>query len=575
MKKMEIKNLKVKDYLEHLARHQIKEIISDECMSALANVKAQYGDTETHCAGLEVRLGDPEPYIDYIMEIDEFNITGADRLWYELDYEEYAKGGHLEPCLFYTAYLNSATDKDYLKKLLAGFLGEKRARTLYDPLIRIMAVNPKMYVRSIGTMTSRQELDIMRMVLYFPTWDELFQGLSDIGWKGDIKALKAALEPWKEVWSTEAAVDLGPEGVMSEKIGFEMFSPCWKHPVLMSSFISRLEKAGLCLPSKGDALRRWTNILPDGDPFIHTFVAYFKLNYKDGKITEAKAYLEQSPTPGNYYFPAYERPVLVEMELKNRSHVLDPGTAVHWLNELKANRVRKVRFTGDVLEYQHLSELLKHCKERGINPIIEINSKVPKEKMAALPALDAPSLIVDFDLLKSLHGIDLAKTSAKWYMDSGNAGTLPQVVSESEKLGIKELIITGMTPQKPAAVYPEKQQLIEAAEFINNYKNTKMTLSVDSCFSPLRAIMGGENTKRNPNRGIERGCSAGRDRFCIHADGRLSPCMFIKETEQSDSLAAYWEESETVQKLRSIKENTAESCRGCCYRRHCLTCYCK
>ena len=572
---MEIQNLKVKDYLEHLARHQIKEIISDECMAALANVKTQYGQAITHGAGLEVRLAESAPYVDYIMEIDEHNIPGATRLWYELDYEEFAKGGHLEPCLFLTAHLNSATDKDHLKKLLAGFLGERRAKSLYNPLVSLMDTNPDMVVRSIGTMTSRQELDIMRLVLFFPKWEGIFQGLSDIGWKGDIKALKTALDPWKEIWSTEVAVDLGPKGVISEKIGFEIFSPCWKHPVLMSSFISKLEKAGLCLKSKGDALRRWTAILPEGDPFIQTFVAYFKLNYKDGKITEAKAYLKQSPSPGNYYFPAYEKPVFVEMELKNQRHVLDPGTAVHWLNELKANRVRKVRFTGDVLEYQHLSELLKHCKEHGISPIIEISSKVPEEKMAALPALDAPSFIVDFDLLESLQGIDLAKTSVKWYMDSGNAGTLPQVVSESEKLGVKGLIITGMTPQKPAAVYPEKQQLIEAAEFINNYKNTKMTLSVDSCFSPLRAIMGGENTKRNRNRGIERGCSAGRDRFCIHADGRLSPCIFIKEFENPDSLAAYWEKSETVQKLRSIKENTAESCKGCCYRRHCLTCYCK
>ena len=550
MKKMEIKNLKVKDYLEHLARHQIKEIISDECISALANVKAQYGDTETHCAGLEVRLGDPEPYIDYIMEIDEFNIPGADRLWYELDYEEYAKGGHLEPCLFYTAYLNSATDKDYLKKLLAGFLGEKRARTLYDPLIRIMAVNPKMYVRSIGTMTSRQELDIMRMVLYFPTWDELFQGLSDIGWKGDIKALKAALEPWKEVWSTEAAVDLGPEGVMSEKIGFEMFSPSWKHPVLMSSFISRLEKAGLCLPSKGDALRRWINILPDGDPFIHTFVAYFKLNYKDGKITEAKAYLEQSPTPGNYYFAAYEKPVFAEMELKNRSNALDLDTAIHWLKELEANRVRKVKFIGNVLEYEHTRELLTYCREHGISSQVEIDIKELEEKLAELTASG------------------FSKISAKWYMSAANASELPQVVASAEKLGVKELIITSNN-------YPEKQQLIQAAEFITKLKDIKITLTVDSCFSPLRAIMGGANPVKNPNRGIERGCSAGRDRFCVRADGQLSPCIYIEESENFDLLADYWEKSTALQKLRSIEKNTVESCKDCCYNRFCLPCYYK
>ena len=319
-------------------------------MTALANVETQYGNTFTHCAGLEVRLGDPEPYIDYIMEIDESNIPGAERLWYELDYGEFAKGGQLEPCLFFTAYLNSKTDKNYLKKLLTGFLGEKRAKSLYNPLLCLMDVNPDMYVRSIGTMTSRKELDIMRLVLYFPTWDEMFQGLSDIGWEGDINALKAALEPWKEVWSTEVAVDLGPDGVLSSKIGFEMFCPSWKHPVIADRFITKLENAGLCLPSKGDALRRWNRILPDGDPFIQTFVAYYKLNYQEGKITEAKAYLEQTPSPAHYYFSAYEKPIFVEMELKNKNNVLDLDRAVHWLKELEANRVWKVRFRGNVLE---------------------------------------------------------------------------------------------------------------------------------------------------------------------------------------------------------------------------------
>ena len=537
-------------------------------MAALANVETQYGNTFTHCAGLEVRLGDPELYIDYIMEIDESNIPGAERLWYELDYGEFAKGGQLEPCLFFTAYLNSATDKAYLKKLLTGFLGEKRAKSLYNPLLCLMAVNPDMYVRSIGTMTSRKELDIMRLVLYFPTWDEMFQGLSDIGWKGNINALKAALGPWKEVWSTEVAVDLGPDGVLSSKIGFEMFCPSWKHPVIADRFITKLENAGLCLPSKGAALRRWNRILPDGNPFIQTFVAYYKLNYQDGKITEAKAYLEQTPSPAHYYFSTYEKPIFVEMELKNQSNVLDLDRAIHWLKELEANRVWRVRFSGNVLEYEHINELLIYCKEHGISSQIEITGKVQEKRVAEMTAAGVSSFIIDFDLLISLQGLDFSKISARWHMNSDNTHELPQVVAEAEKLRVKELIIS-------SSRCPEKQQLIKAAEFINNLKDTHITLTVDSCFSPLRAIMGGANPVKNPNRGIERGCSAGRDHLCIHADGQLSPCINIEESEAFDSLAEYWEKSERVQKLRSIENNAAESCKDCIYKRFCLPCYCQ
>lgn len=565
---MRKQDLKVKDYLAHLERHPIPEIISDKCMAALANVKAQYGETFSHCAGLEVRLGDPEPYIDYIMEIDESNIPGIKRLWYELDYGEFAEGKHLEPCLFYTAYLNSATDRDYLRKMLTGFLGKKRADSLYNPLIRLMAVNPDMYVRSIGTMTSRKELDIMRLVLYFPTWEGIFQGLSDIGWKGDIRALRAALEPWNEVWSTEVAIDLGPDGVLSSKIGFELFCPSWRHPVIGDRFITKLENAGLCLPSKGAALRRWNRFLPDGDPFIQTFVAYYKLNYKDGKINEAKAYLEQAPYPAHYYFSAYEKPVFVEMELKNQSHTLDKSKAVHWLKQLEANRVREVRFMGNVTEYEHTRELITHCREHGISSQVEICGNVQEEWAAEMTAAGVSSFIIDFDLLQSLKWIDPAMVRAKWYMTAANAHELPQVVTAAEKLGVKELVIT-------SSRCPEKQQLIQAAQFINNVKDTRIALTVDSCFSPLRAIMGGENPKQNHNRGIERGCSAGRDRLCIHADGQLSPCINIGESEAFDSLAEYWEKSEKIQIIRSIEKSSAESCKDCCYKRFCLPCYCK
>jgi len=87
--------------------------------------------------------------------------------------------------------------------------------------------------------------------------------------------------------------------------------------------------------------------------------------------------------------------------------------------------------------------------------------------------------------------------------------------------------------------------------------------------------MGGENPKRNPNRGIERGCGAGRDRFCVRADGQLSPCIYIEESENFDLLADYWEKSTALQKLRSIEKNTVESCKDCCYNRFCLPCYYK
>ena len=43
---MEEKELAVKNWLAHLRRHPMPEIVSAECMAALSSVEAQYGETE-------------------------------------------------------------------------------------------------------------------------------------------------------------------------------------------------------------------------------------------------------------------------------------------------------------------------------------------------------------------------------------------------------------------------------------------------------------------------------------------------------------------------------------------------
>jgi hypothetical protein len=73
--------LTTKDFLSHLSRHPIPEIMDDTCISALASIEKQYGDTVTHGAGLEVRLGQEARYVDYIMNIDEgYKMAGTEEI---------------------------------------------------------------------------------------------------------------------------------------------------------------------------------------------------------------------------------------------------------------------------------------------------------------------------------------------------------------------------------------------------------------------------------------------------------------------------------------------------------------
>ena len=129
-----VQELNTEEFFSHLLRHPIPEIMDDECLDALSYVVRQYGDTITHGAGLEVRLGEEARYVDYIMNIDEDSIPGIKSLWYEIDYEEFQRAGiqndRIVPCLF----ANTDFEKEgraAWDKFLPPFLGEERDGIAY------------------------------------------------------------------------------------------------------------------------------------------------------------------------------------------------------------------------------------------------------------------------------------------------------------------------------------------------------------------------------------------------------------------------------------------------------------
>lgn len=576
----------MKDFLAHLHRHPIPEIMDEECLAELESVKAEYGDTITHGAGLEVRLGEEARYVDYIMNIDETVIPDMESLWYEIDYAEFRKaretGEKISPCLFANIKFTHQ-DAAAWDAFLPPFLGEDRAKNLRAPLERVLEKLPKgANIKQIGTMTSRGELDVMRLVIMFPGWETIPDGLAAIGWRGDTAALREALAPWRETEKIAVNIDLGENGVLP-KIGVEVFSR-WRHPLLVDMFITRLEAAGLCLPSKAEALRRWIRIRPDGDPFIQTLIAYFKLNYRDGKIAEAKAYLEQSPYVHHHYFDAYERPVYVDFMLKNGEGTLPVGEALKRLDECGKERIRRVRFLGDVAAYEHLDRLLAACKSGGLLATVVFPAKsIPNPRLGEIFALGAEAYIAELgadgdpaETIRALVRAGLSdRTAARWIMTRENAEKLSEVVQGLEPFALRELIVSGGTPGR---TLPTREQMESAAQFINEYSEPgeeeengggKMKLKAESCFSPLRAMMGGEDAKQNANRGVARGCAAGRDHFCVRPDGSFVPCADYGKAESYGSIMEYWERSSVLNTLRDVQ---SPDCQKCAYARRCLPC---
>lgn len=576
----------MKDFLAHLHRHPIPEIMDEECLADLESVKAQYGDTITHGAGLEVRLGEEARYVDYIMNIDQTVIPDLESLWYEIDYAEFRKaretGEKISPCLFANIKFTHQ-DAAAWDAFLPPFLGEDRAKNLRAPLERVLEKLPKgANIKQIGTMTSRGELDVMRLVIMFPGWETIPDGLAAIGWRGDTAALREALAPWRETEKIAVNIDLGENGVLP-KIGVEVFSR-WRHPLLVDMFITRLEAAGLCLPSKAEALRRWIRIRPDGDPFIQTLIAYFKLNYRDGKIAEAKAYLEQSPYVHHHYFDAYERPVYVDFMLQDGKESLPAGEALKRLDECRKERIRRVRFLGDVAAYEHLDRLLAACKSGGLSATVVFPAKsIPNPRLGEIFALGAEAYIAELgedgeptETIRALLRAGLSdRTAARWIMTRENAEKLSEVVQGLEPFALRELIVSGGTPGR---TLPAREQMESAAQFINEYSKPgeeeengggKMKLKAESCFSPLRAMMGGEDAKQNANRGVARGCNAGRDHFCLRPDGSFVPCADYGKAESYGSIMEYWERSSVLNTLRDVQ---SPDCQKCAYVRRCLPC---
>ena len=603
---MEEKELAVKNWLAHLRRHPMPEIVSAECMAALSSVEAQYGETESYGAGLEVRLGNPAAYVDYIMNIDEENIPKVKALWYEIDYEEFSRaaatGKRIEPCLF--ANVGEEDYRTFWDDVLPAFLGEERARRLRAPLDRVTERLPeKAFIKQIGTMTSRGELDIMRLVISFPSWESIFPGLTAIGWQGDTAELASALEPWKESQRIAVNIDLGADGVLP-KIGIEVFSR-WRHPLIVDKFIMRLEDAGLCLPEKGEALRRWIRFRPDADPFRQTLINY---------------YLEQTPYINHHYFDAYEFPGRVDFYLRDGERELSADSALLLLAQCGENRLRRARFMG-VEGYEEFDRLLGVCRENSIRAEVALAEPVSRETLEKMIAAGADSFLMDMEEetgwaanAETLRALGFAGFRLRWFMHRGNAQDLPRVIRCAGETGAQELIITGMKPCSAGLrrETPDRGQIIAAAEIINvwqkeNLRNgeainepqdgdaanepqdvvpavapgtnetagtdakSRMELTVESCFSPLRAWTGGPDPKLNPNRGIGSGCEAGRSFLAVRANGLVAPCLWMSGRDRTGTLAECWTDPDWLAPLRK-NQNGRTECEPCPYAARCFPC---
>lgn len=268
--------------------------------------------------------------------------------------------------------------------------------------------------------------------------------------------------------------------------------------------------------------------------------------------------------------------------------------AVKYIREAGEMGVEHIELSGgETLCYPHLAELVTESRKNGIVPNIAVSGwhfdeNVLSELMNAgiggiFVSINAPTAeqnaITRDGFEYGIRALELLSKKGfeevyiNWVMHRSNADTLPGMITLAEQYNPKGIII--MTPKPDSAhtlrSLPTLEQMERTKQIIRLNKS-RVKLYVESCFSPLLALLGENRLWGNMNIGIGRGCSAGLISISINVDGLFSPCRHLDYFEQFDSIHAYWEQSKVLKEIRSLALNTSKNCSHCSLNDFCRPC---
>ena len=251
-------------------------------------------------------------------------------------------------------------------------------------------------------------------------------------------------------------------------------------------------------------------------------------------------------------------------------------TALHHIREAAACGVRDVNLSGgETLCYPGLEELIRACTSYGLVSAAALSGALADE--AALRGLlDAgvsqiyislngstreinqktrdgyEAAVRTLGLLASLRerGILSAQTGINWVMHRTNAEDFSSMIRLAEDCRVDQLVVMGLKPDAAGHLegFPSREQMTAVARQIRSYAGP-LKIGVESCFSPLRALVG-------------------ESLFT----GAYTPCRHILLPERYPSLDAYWNDSAVLQKLRTAEDHRCPPCTGCRLQAYCLPC---
>ena len=248
---------------------------------------------------------------------------------------------------------------------------------------------------------------------------------------------------------------------------------------------------------------------------------------------------------------------------------------------------------GETLCYPNLTELIRFSRKSGIQPNIAISGwhfdRAKAEELleagvgGIFISMNAPTASQNavtrdgfeyaIHALEVLAALSYQNVYINWVMHRDTADTLPQMIKLAEPYGVRGIVI--MAPKPDAAhqlnSFPTTEQM-EAVKEIIQKKGRTIDLFVESCFSPLLALIGRNPFWGNHDKGIGKGCAAGLRSVSVNVDGLFSPCRHLEYFEKFESIKEYWNKSEILRIIRGLQNDHAENCRQCEFRNNCRPC---
>ena len=203
---------------------------------------------------------------------------------------------------------------------------------------------------------------------------------------------------------------------------------------------------------------------------------------------------------------------------------------------------------GETLCYPWLLDLVQEARKKRIIPNIAISgwqfSRLAMDRLIETgiggifvsinaPTAEKNALSRDgFDL--AIHALEILadkgfnETYINWVMHQETADTFSEMINLVKPYHPKGIVI--ITPKPDAAhtlhSLPTAEQMESIVRQIRHNKSG-VNVFIESCFSPLLALLGKNQVLGNLNRGISKGCSAGLLSVSVNVEGKFSPCRHL------------------------------------------------